>query len=295
MAAGDPVRNLWLLNGYWAGLVIAVFVVSRFKLPHYAFPAFPALACLAAGGWHAAACGRPRVRPVLTATAVLFGVLAAVIFAVMHGAAVPTVAIEAADVTARSASAQGRSLGPVATGAGPLLPRMGLVFGLAAVALGFAASRTALLLGRLTAVGATAAFLMIAGQGLQSFAESRSAARIGDALARRLEPGDVVVHEGPIENSASVLLRLPAPVPVVDGLQSNVAFGATFSDSRRLVWDRSRLRAVWQSVPVYLVSVVPVERSVTRELAPITLVTEHAGRRLYTNVRTPVERKGRHE
>jgi hypothetical protein len=93
----------------------------------------------------------------------------------------------------------------------------------------------------------------------------------------------VVVHEGALENSASMLLRLRRPVPVVDGLESNLAFGATFPDARPLIWDRATLAEVWAVRPVFLVSVVAPERSVARELRPVTLVATGAGRRLYTN------------
>ena len=41
-------------------------------------------------------------------------------------------------------------------------------------------------------------------------------------------PVDLVVHEGAIENSGSMLLVLPGPVRVVDGLVSNLGFGSTF-------------------------------------------------------------------
>src|SRR6185503_13898752 len=101
---------------------------------------------------------------------------------------------------------------------------------------------------------------------------------IEEALLSRLGPDDVVVHEGPLENSASLLLRVGRHVPVVDGLRSNLAFGATFAEAGPLIWDRARLAEAWRTGRVFLISVVAPERSATRELQPVTLLATGAGR-----------------
>ena len=84
-----------------------------------------------------------------------------------------------------------------------------------------------------------------------------------------------------------MLVRLRRPVKVVDGLQSNLAFGATFPDAQDLFWDAPRLQAAWSDARrVFLVSGVEPARSVVRGLpqARVHLIARGGGRWLYTNV-----------
>jgi hypothetical protein len=164
-----------------------------------------------------------------------------------------------------------------------LLPVMTAVLAAAAAALAAAAWRRAALLGVTIVVSVTALFLLVAGRGLEGFARGRSATVIETALREHARPDDLVVHEGAVENSASILLGLGRPIPLVEGMQSNLAFGATFPEATPLIWDRARLVEAWNSRRVFLVSVTPPERSVTRDLAPLHLIVARSGRRLYTN------------
>lgn len=61
----------------------------------------------------------------------------------------------------------------------------------------------------------------------------------------RLRPGDQVVHEGPLENSGSVLLAIDRPVMVVNGRESSLTFGATFPEARDRFWDGARPSQEW--------------------------------------------------
>jgi hypothetical protein len=84
-----------------------------------------------------------------------------------------------------------------------------------------------------------------------------------------------------------VLLALPGPVPVVNGLRSNLAFGATFPEARDTFWDAARLRAEWpRPGRRFLVSIEDPARSVVAGLPPGTvhLIVERGGRRLYSNL-----------
>jgi 4-amino-4-deoxy-L-arabinose transferase-like glycosyltransferase len=281
----DPLASMWRFQACWALAVIALFALSRFKLPHYAFPAFPALALLAARAWDEAIEGGAAARRLLAPAAVLFALLAvAVVAAIADVLPFTREAIESADVAARNATAQGRGLERDALGM-PLtaLPGLAAAMTLAALGLAVAAWKRAAAMGTLIVLCGTAAFLFVSGKGLEGFARARSATVIEEALLQRLAPDDVVAHEGPLENSASLLLRLGRHVPVVDGLQSNLAFGATFPEARPLIWDRARLAEAWKSRTVFLVSVVAPDRSVARELRPVTLLAAGGGRRLYTN------------
>jgi hypothetical protein len=108
-----------------------------------------------------------------------------------------------------------------------------------------------------------------------------------DAVARHLAGDVVVAHEGPLENTGSLLLRVHERVRVVDGLQSNLAFGATFPDARDLFWDAPRLKAAWSGpLRVFLVSGVEPARSVVRGLPHdrVHVIARGGGRWLYSNL-----------
>jgi len=128
------------------------------------------------------------------------------------------------------------------------------------------------------------AFLPMAGEGMTQFARSRSIRPIADALRERHAPADRVIHEGSLENSASLLLRVPGRIVLVHGRQSNLAFGATFPEARDVFWDPPRLEAAWAGPERwFLVSAVAPTRSVVKALAPVHLVAHAGGRWLYSN------------
>jgi hypothetical protein len=131
------------------------------------------------------------------------------------------------------------------------------------------------------------AFLPLAGIGMAEFGRSRGAGAVAEALVERVRAEDVVVHEGALENTGSVLLALARPVRVVDGLQSNVAYGATFSDARETFWDEARLLREWQGGGRrFLVTATAPQESVVRRLPPgrLHLLARSGGHRLYANL-----------
>jgi dolichyl-phosphate-mannose-protein mannosyltransferase len=291
----SATERLWLLFAIWSVLVIGFFALAPFKLPHYGLPAFPALALLAARGWDetiGAAPGAARPRALLVPVLVLFAVLGGALTAAWVGILpTPRAALTAVDVTARNLAARGQ-----AAAEGPLAAFMGalgaaaLVFVLGTLALAVAAWRRAATGGLVVTLATMLAFLPIAGNGAAEFARTRSARPIADALAARLRPGDLVMHEGSLENSGSVLLHLAVPVPVVDGLQSNLAYGATFGEARDVFWDAPRARQAWAGPGRhFLISVVAPERSVVRALPAdrVHLLVDRGGRRLYSNQPDP--------
>ena len=136
-------------------------------------------------------------------------------------------------------------------------------------------------------LAATLAFLPVAGDGMAQFAHSRSMRPITAALMLRLGPTDEVIHEGPLENGASVLLSIDQHVRVVNGAQSNLAFGATFPEARDRFWNGARLQVEWTKPGRrFLVTGVDPQRSVVRTLPPGTVHTimRAGGRWLYANV-----------
>jgi 4-amino-4-deoxy-L-arabinose transferase-like glycosyltransferase len=281
--------RLWLLFALWAMLLLGFFTLSPFKLPHYGLPAFPALALLAARVWDdtieanpgAASPGALMV-PVCVLFAVLTGAFA---LAVMGRLPLPEDALTRVDVAARNLAARGDAVPH-----GPLEPYLGVmvkcvvVFAAATVGMAIAATRRWPAVGVGVALAAMIAFLPMAGEGMTQFARSRSVRPITDALRERSTPADRVIHEGALENSASLLLRISGPLALVHARQSNLAFGATFPEAGDVFWDPARLEAAWAGPQrCFLVSAVPPPRSVVKTLVPVHLIVHGGGRWLYSN------------
>jgi len=289
----DATSRLWLLFGLWALVVIGFFTVSPFKLPHYGLPAFPALALLVARVWDEtldAAPGSPRPRSLTVPLLMLFGAAAGAFWLVWSGIlAVPTDSLASLDVGTRNRVARGQV--GVASPLDPWLPillRGAVITSLATVAMAVAVWRRAAAFGVGIALATTIAFLPAVGaEGMAQFARARSLAPVADGLLRRLRPGDIVAHEGPIENGATLLLRVTIPVRIVNGRQSNLAFGATFPEAREAFWDSPRLEAAWDGRErIFLVTGIGAARSVVRALPPerLHLLAQGGGRRLFSNL-----------
>ncbi len=282
--------RLWVLFMIWAALVLGFFTLAPFKLPHYGLPAFPALALLAARAWDetmSAAPGAARPRTLLLPVLIVFAgitlALAAAWFGVLPGS---RGALTAVDVTARNLEARGQTAAtPLAAFAGIMPGAIG-VFLVGTMALGFAFRRRAAGAGVAVVLATVFAFLPLAGNGMAEFAKLRSARPIAEALAMRVTPGDLVMHEGALEHSGSLLLQLAVPIAVVDGLQSNLAFGATFPEAHDVFWDAPRAREAWAKPGRhFLISVVAADRSMVRALPPerVHLLIDRGGRRLFSN------------
>jgi len=260
--------KLWRIFGLWAFVVIGFFAVTPFKLPHYAFPAFPALALLAARVWDEALGDLRTPRLTLVPVLVLFVLLAAGFAAMSFGVvSLGPGELTSVDVATRNLSARGQDAPAASLQAWrPVLVGSTVIFVVAVVVLAVSVRRRAVALGAAAAVGAMIAFLPLAGQGMADFARARSAAPVVEALMNRVGTSEVI-HEGALEHSGSILLALRRPVHVVNGLASNLAYGATFSDSRHLFWDEARFAREWNAAGRrFLVSVVPPEQSVVSRL-----------------------------
>ena len=226
----------------------ALFTLSPFKLPHYGLPAFPALALLVAKLWDEVlegVPGTPSPTILLVPPLILFAAAATAAFLAWQGRiAMAPGALPSADVAARNVAARGQDLPFMsAEQLAPLLRSLSAVFGLGALAaaLALALRRPAVGLGALLA--AMLAFLPFSAEGFALFARSRSVRMLSDAVALRAAPGDLLAHEGALENSGSWLLTLDPPgrapssarVKVVNGLVSNLAFGSSFPEAGRHV------------------------------------------------------------
>ena len=288
----DATARLWVLVALWPIVVIGFFAISPFKLPHYGLPAFPALALLVGRLWDEsidAAPGSLRPRALIVPILIVF-VLAAVAFGLAASGRLPLPAdiLGNLDLTTRNRVARGQSIagGPLEAYV-PIMRTCAVIFAAGAVVLAWAAWRRRPALGVWVTVAVTLAFLPIAGDGMAVFARARSAGTVIEALVFRLQPGDQIVHEGPLENTGSLLLAVDRPIVVVNGLQSNLAFGATFPEARDRFWDGTRLAQEWpKSGRRFLVTGVAPERSVVRTLpsGSVHLVAHGGGRWLYANV-----------
>jgi hypothetical protein len=287
--------RLWVLFAVWAAVVLGFFTLAPFKLAHHGLPAFPALALLAARAWDdaiSAAPGATRPRILLVPVVIVFVVVTSALAAAwLDGLPIPRGALGEVGVIARNLAARGQAAaeGPVAAFAGIIRGSM-LVFLVGTVALVIATWRRAVTAGGAVALATVLAFLPLAGNGMTEFARIRSTRPLADALAARVRPGDLVMHEGSLEPSGSLLLRLPVPVAVVDGLQSTLAYGATFPDARDIFWDAPHAREAWATPGRhYLISVVAADRSVVRAFPPgqTHLLVDRGGRRLYSNQADP--------
>jgi hypothetical protein len=103
-------------------------------------------------------------------------------------------------------------------------------------------------------------------------------------LARQASASDVIVHEGPIENSGALEWYSGRRPVILDGQRSVLGFGASRPESREVFWDRARLAAAWtDGRRVWLVTGRADDHSVVRALPGRRLVATAGGRRLYVN------------
>src|SRR5439155_421885 len=73
----------------------------------------------------------------------------------------------------------------------------------------------------------------------------RAVQGIGLELARRVRPDDLLVHEGPLENSGALEWYTGHRPVIVDGRRSVLAFGALRPEARDVFWDAARLEGAW--------------------------------------------------
>jgi 4-amino-4-deoxy-L-arabinose transferase-like glycosyltransferase len=286
-----PERRIWLLLALWTVVLLGFFTLSPFKLPHYGLPAFPAMALVVAKVWSDALDRKPDAPSpwtlLLPALVCLIAVAVVALLSWQGRLAPPVGALPAADVSARNLAARGQeapffTAGQIRHVAGTLAA----IFAVGAAAMAAAAVARRPLIGLGALMATMLAFLPITVEGFNAFSKSRSVRGLADAIALAATPRDVLAHEGPLENSASWLLGLDRPVKIVNGLQSNLAVGATFPDARATFWDAQDLARSWHGTDrVFLLSSVKPSRSVVRELPAdsVHLLQTDAGRWLYSN------------
>jgi 4-amino-4-deoxy-L-arabinose transferase-like glycosyltransferase len=280
----DAAAWPWLVLALWAVAVLGLTALSPFRLSHYGLPAYPAVALLAAFGW-----SEQRGRRLLAAHLVLFGVIAlacALAWTRGDGATFERRVLAATDMTTLKTLASGHvAPGPPWEPFQRLLGATALVFGVGAGALVLVArAREPRRLASVTVLGAMLAAAPLVAAGLSVVTDHRGVRALAADVRGRLGGDDVVAHEGPIENSGALEWYLGRRPVIVDGRQSVLGFGATFTDAAAGFWDREQLRRGWEGGRrVWLISMRPPERSLVRDLAGTRLVSSQGGRWLYVN------------
>jgi 4-amino-4-deoxy-L-arabinose transferase-like glycosyltransferase len=276
----DPAEAPWTALTLWALGVFGLTALSGFRLPHYGLPAYPAIALLAARGW-----AELDSRRLAAAHAVVFGALGAICaIGWARGPAALRGVLEATDVATRKAA----STGGAAIDAAMFVPLLGI--GALAFAAGAALLAALALVHRRSALPAYAVIgtlllvLPAVASGLAASASARGVKSIARELAARFEPGDLLVHEGPLENSGALEWYSGVRPLIVDGRRSVLAFGASRPETADAFWDQARLARVWSGERrVWLVTGRRPAASLVTTLPTARLLASGGGRRLYVN------------
>jgi hypothetical protein len=116
--------------------------------------------------------------------------------------------------------------------------------------------------------------------------EYRSVKPLVPLFAQRLGPEDLLLHEGPLENSAGLTFYTGRQVYVVDGRRGDLHFGSRFPEAHGLFWDGEELSRRWREPRrLFLVTDRPVEQSALRLIpSQERYLIGHEGRRwLFAN------------
>ncbi|HKQ62309.1 MAG TPA: hypothetical protein VJS92_13540, partial [Candidatus Polarisedimenticolaceae bacterium] len=283
----DPGEIGWTALTIWVLGVLGITALSPFRLPHYGLPASFALALLAARGWEL-----HGGRRLLAAHLVFFAAatLGCGAIWIAGGAGVLESVMDVTDVaTMKSAVAGLPPPVPPWEEFKPVFLSSAVIFGLAALAL--AAAIVWVLtperrrdLGVLVVGAAMLATMPGVARSLAVVTSNRAVRELALSVARQAGPDDVVVHEGPIENSGGLEWYSGRRPVIVDGTKSVLGFGAERPESRELFWDAARLRQAWTSGRrVWVVSVRSPGRSMIADLPGARLLGVSGGRALWVN------------
>jgi 4-amino-4-deoxy-L-arabinose transferase-like glycosyltransferase len=281
----EPREAPWVALSLWAAGVYVLFALAPFKLPHYGLPAYPALALLAARWWEE---GR-AVRSVMVLHLVAFSAVALGAGWVYWGDGQGFMGwvLGATDVYTRKEAALGQVASfPVWEDLRSPLGGTALAFGAGSLGLLLAIARGARTLGLGVILGTLLVWMPLVGSAGSLMAESRSVRGMALEVSRRAGPTDLVIHEGPIENSGALEFYAGRRPAILDGRVSVLGFGATFPEARDTFWERPQLMEAWKRPRrVFLLTIRGPARSAVSELPPgeVHLLATGGGRWLYSN------------
>ena len=281
----EPREAPWVALSLWAAGVYVLFALAPFKLPHYGLPAYPALALLAARWWEE---GR-AVRSVMVLHLVAFSAVALGAGWVYWGDGQGFMGwvLGATDVYTRKEAALGQVASfPVWEDLRSPLGGTALAFGAGSLGLLLAIARGARTLGLGVILGTLLVWMPLVGSAGSLMAESRSVRGMALEVSRRAGPTDLVIHEGPIENSGALEFYAGRRPAILDGRVSVLGFGATFPEARDTFWDRAQLMEAWKRPRrVFLLTIRGPARSAVSLLprGEVHLLATGGGRWLYSN------------
>lgn len=281
----DAGETPWVLLGLWTVAVLGAMALSPFRLPHYGLPAYPAVALLAVRAWREHG---PRLLPPHAAMLALLAVVAMAV-ALSDGDAFRGAVLGATDVATRKTAAAGEAAAlPPWEAFRPLLGWAAVVFGAGALVLAAVA-----ILGRrgvrpliaCTIVGVTMlALLPAVAAALGAVAGHRAVKAIARMVGDGAAAGDIIVHEGPLENSGAFEWYAGRRPRILAGRASVLGFGATLPSAPDVFMEAADLRRTWESAArVWVVSVRGPERSLVPALDGARPATATGGRWLYVN------------
>ncbi len=282
----DPLEVPWVALALWVAGVFIVFTASPFKLPHYALPAYPAIALLAVRAWQERA-ARPRA--LIGAHLLLFTLLSvgSAAAGASDGRTFTRLVFSATDVYTRKEAVLGEA-GPVPPWSAlqPLVARTAVISGLASVALVPALIRGAGGLGLGVVLVSVLALMPSVEGGVTLVASRRAVASMAVEVRREMGHRDLLVHEGSIENSGALEFYSGRRPVLLDGRRSVLGFGATFPEASETFWDAERFRREWlQDRRLVLVTTRSPSSSAIGILPPerVRLLSRQNGRWLYDN------------
>ncbi len=289
---GTKEANIWFLLALWVAAVLLLFTISGFKLPHYGLPAFGAMALLVAKVWDDALAKKPgasSVQVLLAPALVIVAVLGTAFFLGWQGmlGGVKAALLPVVDLTTRNLADQGIEASLIPTHLlKPYLAVAAMSCWFGCIGLAVAMKQRHAWAGLGVLLGITAIFLVVTADAFVEFAKGRTANALVATLKNTATDEDLIIHEGPLENSASLILALNRRVKIVNGKRSNLAFGSTFLEAKDVFWSESKLKQAWGgSDRVFVVSVINPAESIVKRLPSnhVHFIKQSGRSRLYSN------------
>jgi 4-amino-4-deoxy-L-arabinose transferase-like glycosyltransferase len=282
-----PERQSLLFLLLWGGLIVLFFALSPLKLEHYGLPAFPALSILVGKYW--GDCVQQGLKRSIWCFIPLSALILPALLLASQAMPLGNVveAMFSTDVYSRMVQARGESY------ALPLLDELIPWFQNGGVVLCLGAVTTLLFAVRRNPRVALSCFVVMAilllgviGQMQRLASEFRSVKPLSSRILERLAPDDLLIHEGPLENSAGLTFYTGRQVHVVEGRRGDLHFGSRFPEAEGLFLGGEELARLWPGRRrVFLVTDRPADQSVLRLITPQARhLIGHEGRRwLFTN------------
>ena len=167
----------------------------------------------------------------------------------------------------------------------PLVAHASLAFGLGALVLLIALALRPRVRTSSVAPGVVALVMLAVmpdvATALGTMSAHRSARAVAAAVMSRLGEGDVLAHEGPIEQSGALEWYSGRRPVIVDGRRSVLAFGATRPESAPFFWTAAELERAWRRQRVWIVTTRSPAHSLAARLPGARLIGTFGGRSLY--------------